>query len=177
MADEWRGLVFEVPTWGWVGLVASERGLRLLSLPTSSRESALDCVRRHYPEVKLAPEDLRLSQAARQICEYLAGERREFAVELDLRGYNPFALAVWAAARRIPYGQTRSYAWIASQVGGGPGAAQAAGAALGDNPIPLIIPCHRVVGADGSLHGFAGGLAMKARLLALEKGQVAFAMD
>jgi methylated-DNA-[protein]-cysteine S-methyltransferase len=80
-------------------------------------------------------------------------------------------LAVWAAAARIPYGETRSYGWIAGQVGGGPGAAQAVGAALGGNPIPLIIPCHRVLGFDGSLHGFAGGLEMKARLLDLERGQ------
>ena len=87
------------------------------------------------------------------------------------RGYTPFEQTVWAIALRIPYGETRTYGWIAAQTGG-PGMAQAVGMALGNNPVPLIVPCHRVIGADGSLHGFAGGLDMKARLLALENQQL-----
>ena len=75
---------------------------------------------------------------------YLAGELEQFAVTLDLRGHTSFELAVWAAVARIPFGQTRTYSWVADQVGGGRGAAQAAGAAVGDNPAPLIVPCHRV---------------------------------
>ena len=106
---------------------------------------------------------------------YLHGELREFNVTLDLRGYTAFALAVWAAANRIAYGQTRTYRWIAEQAGGGgAGIYQAVGTALGANPVPLIIPCHRVVGSDGSLTGYAGGVEMKERLLALESGQAAF---
>ncbi len=171
--------------WGWVGLVASERGLRLLTLPSATRAAALRAVHYDYPDVPLVefepaaatgeaasgPEAL-LQAAARQVRGYLAGALQEFDVPLDLRGHTSFALTVWAIAAKIPYAQTRTYAWIARQVGGsGQGIYQAVGAALGSNPIPLIIPCHRVIGSDGSLHGYAGGLAMKARLLALETGQ------
>ncbi|OQA41312.1 MAG: Methylated-DNA--protein-cysteine methyltransferase [Chloroflexi bacterium ADurb.Bin325] len=170
--------------WGWVGLVASERGLRLLTLPSATRAAALRALRYDYPDaplVELAPEatDVEaagpaalLQAAAQQVRRYLAGSLQEFDVPLDLRGHTSFALSVWAVAAKIPYAQTRSYAWVARQLGGDSrGVYQAVGAALGSNPIPLIIPCHRVVGSDGSLHGYAGGLAMKARLLALETGQ------
>lgn len=180
MAANTRALVFQSQdadnvAWGWIGLVASERGLRFLGLPVESRDRAWRELRAHYPEAILTPEDLFLLDVAGQVTGYLAGERREFAVELDLRGRTTFELAVWAAAGRIPYGETRTYSWIAGQVGGassGRGAAQAVGAALGCNPVPLIVPCHRVIGSDGSLHGFAGGLDMKARLLALENQQL-----
>lgn len=158
-------------------MVASERGLRMLILPAASRDTVLSVLREHYPDASLVPEDASLLDAARQVRAYLLGELREFAVALDLRGHTSFALGVWAAAGRIAYGQTRTYRWVAEQVGGGPGAYQAVGAALGANPVPLIIPCHRVIGADGSLHGFAGGLQMKVRLLALESGQASFGLE
>lgn len=184
MADELRAAVCEVPTWGWIGLVASERGLRLLVLPQPSPEAAIRAIHAQYPEVALVADAAEaaatgaaspavevLIEAMRQVRAYLAGGRREFHVPLDLRGHTEFALSVWAAARRIGYGETRTYRWIGEQLGGGPGIYQAVGAALAANPVPLIIPCHRVVGADGSLHGYAGGLEMKRRLLALESGQ------
>jgi len=174
MAGEARALVFEAPTWGWIGLAASAQGLRLLTLPRRTEQAALRALRQHYRDAALAPADPLLQDVARQTAAFLAGELHEFAVTLDLRGHTAFELSVWAAVARIPYGQTRTYTWVADQVGGGRGAAQAAGAAVGANPIPLIIPCHRVIGADGSLHGFAGGLQMKARLLALENGQGQF---
>ncbi len=179
MADDLRAVVRAAQEWGWVGLVASERGLRLLTLPRPTEEAAADAIREQYPDVSIAPASEEpaspaaelLAQASQQVCEYLAGARREFAVPLDLRGHTEFALAVWATARRIGYGQTRSYRWVAGYVGDGSGIYQAVGAALGANPAPLIIPCHRVVGTDGSLHGYAGGLEMKRRLLAMEAGQ------
>ncbi len=187
MADDLRALIFETgnpaapkslefspAVTGWIGLVASGRGLRMLTLPVGSHTAALHAIRRDYPDAALVAADPFLQEVARQVRAYLAGDLREFNVALDLQGYTPFEQAVWTAANRIPWGQTRTYGWIAAQVGGGPGAAQAAGAALGDNPVPLIVPCHRVLGSDGSLHGFAGGLDMKARLLALENGQAAF---
>ena len=184
MGEERRALVFEVGPfdrpaqggWGWVALVASGSGLRMLNLPAPTREMALRRAHAHYPEAPLAPEDAFLNEVAAQVCNYLAGTQRKFNVELDLRGYTAFELSVWAAIARIPYGETRTYAWIAAQTGG-PGAAQAVGAATGSNPIPLIIPCHRVIGSDGSLHGFAGGLDMKKRLLALESRQMTLALD
>lgn len=168
MADDLRAFLCEAPAWGWVGLVASERGVRLLTLPRPTEEAAVDALRAHYPEAPLAQGD---AGAAQQVQEYLAGARREFTVPLDLRGHTQFALAVWATALTIGYGQTRTYRWIAGHVGGGAGIYQAVGTALGSNPVPLIIPCHRVVGVDGSLHGYAGGLELKRRLLALESGQ------
>jgi len=193
MPDELRALVFragsadtqagpdertpEAILSGWIGLVASERGLRFLGLPAPTYEAALRSIRRDYPNAVLAPDDSALLEIAEQVRAYIAGDLRVFSAELDLRGHMPFELAVWAAAARIPYGETRTYGWIAAQVGGGSGAAQAVGAALGANPAPLIIPCHRVLGSDGALHGFAGGLEMKARLLDLERGQGALTLD
>jgi len=184
MADDLRALIFHVgtagkpfePDWGWIGLVASGRGVRLLGLPETSFEAAQHIITQHYPDAPQVPDDPFLLNVAEQVRAYLSGELSEFSVELDLRGHTSFSLSVWAAAARIPYGQTRTYGWIADQVGG-VGAAQAVGAALAANPVPLIIPCHRVIGSDGSLHGFAGGLDMKARLLALESGQRRLNLD
>lgn len=184
MADDLRALIFEIASEGdhpalgsgWVGLVASARGLRQLGLPAPSYKAALRGIQKHYPDAELVPDDRFLLECARQVTEYMAGTRRDFTVELDLRGHTAFELVVWAAAARIPYGETRTYGWIAVRVGGA-GMAQAVGAALGDNPVPLIVPCHRVVGSDGSLHGFAGGLEMKSWLLALESGQGTFGLD
>lgn len=107
-----------------------------------------------------------LIEAARQIGEYFAGERKAFDVPLDFRG-TEFQKSVWAALLTIPFGETRSYAEIARQVGR-PMAFRAVGAANGKNPISIIAPCHRVVGSDGTLTGFAGGLEAKALLLGIE---------
>lgn len=172
MADELTANVFEVAGWGWIGLVVSDRGLRGLFLPRQTEAEALDELRKHYRDVKLDPAAAPLAEAERQVREYLAGERREFSLPVDLRGNTAFALSVWSAATRIGYGETRAYRWVADQLGaGGAGIYQAVGMALGANPVPLVIPCHRVVGSDGSLHGYAGGLDMKMRLLAMESGQ------
>lgn len=171
MAADVRAQVFEAPTWGWIGLAASPQGLRMLGLPRRTEAAALRALRQHYRDIAMATDDPFLEDVTRQVLAFLAGERQEFTVTLDLRGHTAFELAVWAAVARIPYAQTRTYAWVADEVGGGRAAAQAAGAAVGANPTPLIVPCHRVIASDGSLHGFGGGLAMKARLLALENGQ------
>ena len=110
---------------------------------------------------------------ASSLQSYARGDAITFDdVVLDLRG-TPFQLAVWQATRAIPRGQTRSYKQIAETVGR-PGASRAVGAAMAANPVTIIIPCHRVVGADGSLCGFGGGLPLKQRLLAMERGQQAF---
>ena len=107
-----------------------------------------------------------LRQAQQQLEEYFAGRRRTFSVKLDPSGTD-FQNKVWKALRTILFGQTRSYGQIADQIGSRK-AVRAVGAANGRNPIPIIVPCHRVIGADGTLTGFAGGLAIKAQLLALE---------
>jgi O-6-methylguanine DNA methyltransferase len=184
MTETLRALICEAslnaddtpPAWGWIGLVASEHGLRLLSLPASTHELAQRYVRKHYADVTVVrDDDPFLLDVAAQVQAYFDRRLEKYDVVLDLRGHTHFELSVWAATARIPYGETRTYAWIAGQVGGGPGAAQAAGMALANNPVPLIVPCHRVIGSDGSLHGFAGGLDMKARLLALENRQLSLA--
>lgn len=118
-----------------------------------------------------------LLQAARELGEYFAGERREFSVPLDFTG-TEFQNKVWRALRSIPFGETRSYGELATQVGA-PKASRAVGAANGRNPIPIILPCHRVIGSSGSLTGFGGGLSMKKQLLAHEQGreQLALPLD
>lgn len=108
-----------------------------------------------------------LLRAQRQLEEYFAGKRRKFTVKLDPAGTD-FQTRVWKALRTIPFGETRSYGQIAEQIGSHK-AVRAVGAANGANPLSIIVPCHRVIGADGKLTGFAGGLAVKARLLALER--------
>jgi O-6-methylguanine DNA methyltransferase len=101
-----------------------------------------------------------------QLQAYFAGELKSFDVPLEIAGTD-FQKRVWNALRTIPYGQTRSYSEIAAQIGA-PRAVRAVGAANGRNPIPIIVPCHRVIGASGSLVGFGGGLAWKRLLLDLE---------
>ena len=108
-----------------------------------------------------------LLETERQLGEYFAGERRSFDVPLSFAGTD-FQKRVWAALLAIPFGETRSYGEIAHQLGA-PGASRAVGAANGRNPISIIAPCHRVVGSNGKLTGFAGGLDAKAFLLALER--------
>jgi methylated-DNA-[protein]-cysteine S-methyltransferase len=107
-----------------------------------------------------------VSAAAAQLEEYFAGARTEFDLDLELEG-TPFQRQVWAALRTIPYGETRSYGEIAEQIGK-PGAFRAVGLANGRNPIGIIVPCHRVIGASGSLAGYGGGLDRKQLLLELE---------
>jgi AraC family transcriptional regulator of adaptative response/methylated-DNA-[protein]-cysteine methyltransferase len=106
-------------------------------------------------------------RAARQLEEYFAGIRTRFDLPVAPRG-TPFQRAVWGALAEIPYGETRTYAQIAAAAGS-PGVSRAAGAACRDNPVPILLPCHRVVGSDGSLRGYAGGLDLKERLILLER--------
>ncbi len=108
-----------------------------------------------------------LTDAARQLGEYFDGRRHAFDLPLAARG-DDFQQAVWALLREIPYGETRSYGDLARALGR-PGAAQAVGWANGSNPLSIVVPCHRVIGADGSLTGYAGGLDRKRFLLELER--------
>ena len=107
-----------------------------------------------------------LDAAATQLREYLAGERTDFDLPLRPHG-NPFEQLVWAELARIPYGETTSYGEIARRIGH-PGSARAVGRANGRNPIAIVLPCHRVIGSDGSLTGYGGGLDLKRALLTLE---------
>ena len=107
-----------------------------------------------------------LLQAERELEEYFAGRRTAFSVPLSMHG-SPFQMAVWAALCAIPYGKTRSYGELARRIGR-PGACRAVGMANHVNPLPILVPCHRVLGADGRLTGYAGGLDVKKYLLELE---------
>ncbi|MEJ1966850.1 MAG: methylated-DNA--[protein]-cysteine S-methyltransferase [Gammaproteobacteria bacterium] len=153
---------------GDLRIVASDRGLAaVLWKGDSPRRARLGHVfedRNHAV----------LLEAERQLNEYFAAERKAFDLKLDFAG-TPFQCQVWAALLTIPFGETRSYGQIASQIGS-PSAARAVGAANGRNPISIIAPCHRVVGSTGKLTGFAGGLETKAFLLALEAPQRSVAM-
>jgi methylated-DNA-[protein]-cysteine S-methyltransferase len=116
-----------------------------------------------------------LLAAERQLGEYFRGVRRVFDVPLEATGTD-FQMKVWAALRTIPYGETRSYGWVAQQIGM-PSAVRAVGGANNSNPIPILIPCHRVIGSSGDLTGFGGGLRVKAALLSLESPQASLQLD
>lgn len=138
-------------------LAAGEAGVRLIEF---RRERALDGVENpNYPL---------LLKTAEQLRSYFAGELREFSLPLDPQG-TEFQLRVWRQLETIPYGSTRSYSEIARAVGS-PKAVRAVGAANGANPISIVVPCHRVIGSSGKLVGYGGGLPVKQRLLALERG-------
>jgi methylated-DNA-[protein]-cysteine S-methyltransferase len=111
-----------------------------------------------------------MQELARQLGRYAAGQSVRWSVPVDLSSGTVFQRKVWRTLTKIPHGQTRSYKWIAQKIGR-PKATRAVGAACGANPVPVIIPCHRVIASDGSLGGFGGGLPMKRRLLKLERAR------
>jgi methylated-DNA-[protein]-cysteine S-methyltransferase len=146
---------------GELKLVASDKGLVAILWENDSprRVRLSELVEdEHHPV---------LVETERQLEEYFAGKRKVFSVALDMRGTR-FQKDVWEALLAIPFGETRSYGQLANQLGN-PRATRAVGAANGRNPVSIIVPCHRVIGASGKLTGFAGGLDAKARLLGLEK--------
>ena len=153
-------------SFGTVHLACAERGLCLTVLGSERAAGQLDAWRlRHEPEAKVVETTAGLEEAIAQLEAYDAESLREFDLALDLRG-TPFQLRVWGELQRIPQGEVRTYGEIAERLGQ-LGASRAVGGANGKNPIPLIVPCHRVVASDG-IGGFTGGLAWKERLLAHE---------
>ena len=121
-------------------------------------------------------DDPRFRTIVAQLREYFAGERSDFDLPLRPDGGSPFEQRVWQALLEIPYGETASYGEIAARIGH-PGKARAVGRANGRNPIAIVCPCHRVIGSDGSLTGYGGGLETKRALLDLEAGALTLAMD
>jgi methylated-DNA-[protein]-cysteine S-methyltransferase len=154
-------------------LLLSGDGERLRRLHFASRDEAQGFGRSaEFPGSDWSHEPEAFAAVRAQLREYFDGERRQFELELDMRG-SEFELKVWEALTTIPYGETRSYGEIARQVGDDIGASRAVGLANGRNPVAIIVPCHRVIGADGSLTGYGGGLARKRTLLDLESGRLA----
>jgi O-6-methylguanine DNA methyltransferase len=151
---------------GILGAALTPRGLGRLTFPTEPLAECERWGRRWLPDACEVPADGRLDQLARELQAYFAGELRVWTFPLDLRG-TPFQLQVWEALQDIPYGQVRAYSQLAATIGR-PQAIRAVGAANGANPIPIIVPCHRLIGKNGSLIKYGGGLEVKRRLLELE---------
>jgi O-6-methylguanine DNA methyltransferase len=151
---------------GLLRVVSSARGLVYVELPKASGRGLAGWMKSNAPGAKLLEGYAPNRAAAKQLGEFAEGKRRSFELSLDLRG-TPFQIAVYDEVSRVPFGQTATYAEIAERIGR-PRATRAVGAANAANPLPLVIPCHRIVGASGKLTGYAGGVELKARLLALE---------
>ena len=152
---------------GTLCVASTDAGLAYVELPHASGRGLRGWLRRHLPGARcnegFAPNQVAIAQ----ILEYLKGKRTGFDLPLDLRG-TAFQTEVWAALREIPYGEIRTYAEVARDVRR-PRAVRAVGAANGANPVSLVVPCHRVVATGGRLGGYAGGLPLKAKLLAMEQ--------
>lgn len=144
--------------YGWMRLAYTETGLFSLELPAGVKP----------PEPQVGEEDPAwLCRLERDMRQYLAGDTVRFDIPVDYAGYPSFFRRALVAAMTIPYGQTRTYAWLALHAGS-PGAARAAGQAMAHNRTAIVIPCHRILGSDGSLGGYSGGPDWKRKLLALE---------
>lgn len=151
----WEGWVFRV--------LSSAIGIRLLDLHPTPFEALEEKL-----QARIVPDDQQNEHVLSEIHAYLRGELREFTISVDLRG-TEFQRDVWNAIARITYGQTTTYGELAKSIKR-PKATRAVGQATGANPVPIIIPCHRVIGSSGGLTGFGGGLPLKERLLGLERG-------
>ena len=154
-------------TWGWIGVVEGSRGVKKVVLLVPEQHELVERVRQEFPGAVRTPAGSK--RVEKEFKDYFAGEAVSFTAQLDWTGHSPFEVAVWRAAKTIPRGSTKTYRWLSNQIKR-PKAQRAVGGALGKNPFPLIIPCHRVVRSDRSLGGFSapGGTAVKRRLLELE---------
>jgi methylated-DNA-[protein]-cysteine S-methyltransferase len=148
---------------GWIGVLGSAAGLRRVTLLQRSAEDAC-----HLLGIDDAVDSPSLFEdLIRRFRAYFSGHKATFPDRLDLAETTDFQQQVWETTRLIPHGTTRSYRWVARQIAR-PNAARAVGQALGKNPLPVIIPCHRVLASHGQLGGYSGGVTMKQRLLSLE---------
>lgn len=151
---------------GVFGAVFTERGLCRLAYPGEPLGLYDPWLRRIAPDAARVVADGRLALLEEELTAYFAGKLRQFSVPVYLLG-TPFQVQVWTALREIGYGELRTYAQVAAAIGR-PAAVRAVGAANGANPVPVIVPCHRVIGTNGTLTGYGGGLEMKAMLLRRE---------
>jgi methylated-DNA-[protein]-cysteine S-methyltransferase len=164
MTQELFYAVFDTAA-GWVGLLGSTAGLRRITLPQGSEREAIHLLGESLDSAVASPK--RFNDIIERLRAYFDGNRVDFPDRLEFTTATPFQREVWQAARLIPYGETRSYAWLAGKIGK-PKAARAVGQALGKNPLPVIVPCHRVLAAGGGIGGFSGGIKVKKYLLSLE---------
>lgn len=164
MTRELKYIVFNT-NMGWVGILGSAKGLLRTTLPQHSAQEAHRLLGNGVNNAIWSPN--LFDGLMERFRVYLSGDKITFPDELDLSGATLFQRKVWEITRLIPYGETRSYTWVAEQVKK-PQAARAVGQALARNRLPIIIPCHRVVTINGQLGGFSGGVEIKKRLLHLE---------
>ncbi len=149
----------------WSGfLVVSDKGLAYVSHYTNNLNDVTSWQIKNYPDSVLVSDKEKVALYKKQFEEYFSGTRQTFDLPVDLQGTD-FQLKVWNTLLTIPYGQTTSYLDIALKLGRDHNSSQAIGGAVGSNPLPIVYPCHRVVGTDGSLTGYTGGLDMKIALL------------
>ncbi len=171
--DESQVVLGSVETsYGSFGVLIGPQGLARLTFPGEGLEPCRAWAARWWPGCRVRERGARdgggsVAAVEEQLRAYFAGTLRVFTVPLDLRG-TEFQLSVWEALRGVPYGQTVSYAALAAAIGR-PRAVRAVGRANGANPVPIVVPCHRVIGSDGGLVGFGGGLGLKRSLLSLER--------
>lgn len=149
---------------GMIQIEANEGGLLSLTFPP---KDALQTSSAVGVQGSANPGFAAINQVVRELVAYFSGELKQFSIEIDWDLFSGFQKEVLVLTTEIPYGEVRTYGGLARELGK-PGGARAVGNALGSNPLPILIPCHRVIGADGRLHGYAGGLDAKAFLLALE---------
>jgi methylated-DNA-[protein]-cysteine S-methyltransferase len=150
---------------GWLGILGSSYGLVRITLPHPSAQEAKQLLGNRVKEAAYSADFF--ADLIKRLRAYLGGHRVSFPDKLDLSPATAFQREVWKVTRLIPYGETRSYSWVAEQMGKA-GTVRAVGKALAANPLPIIIPCHRVVAKDGKLGGYSGGVEMKKYLLWLE---------
>jgi len=158
--------------WGWVGIAWSAQGLVGVTLPQPDEAAALALLPAPDDQPPDPPAGLDLEALTDKLRRYFEEEQVVFDEPLDLAAGTAFQQRVWALTRDIPRGQTRTYGQLARQAGS-PSAARAVGQAMAHNPWPVLVPCHRVVGHDGRLTGFGGGLEMKERMLVMEGARAA----
>lgn len=147
-------------------IAATSTGLCYVGSQNMPFDELADWVNTRFPDSVLIRDDEKLKPYAYELIEYLQGKRKSFTIPFDFHG-TPFQLDVWRALYEIPYGQTKSYSDIANQIQK-PNAVRAVGAAIGANPVLITVPCHRVIGKNGALTGYRGGMEMKTKLLELE---------
>jgi len=164
MAGELEYITFDTDV-GWLGILGSAKGLLRAILPQRSVQEVRQLLGNDINHAVWSPR--RFEDLVERLKFYFSGHKTVFPDELDLSRATAFQGEVWRITRLIPYGNTRSYSWVAEQVKK-PGAVRAVGQALSRNPLPIIVPCHRVLTSDGKLGGYSGGVEMKRALLYLE---------
>ncbi|MEA2087027.1 MAG: methylated-DNA--[protein]-cysteine S-methyltransferase [Candidatus Caldatribacteriota bacterium] len=170
MAEDIYKYTIFLTAWGWAGFVADQKGLRIFVLPEERKEDVLFRIKKELKCNNLVEDNREWESLIKKVKEYYTGKKIDFTdYQLNLDNYTNFQKKILQTVRKIPYGEIRSYK-EAAEAAGYPRAYRAVGNTMRNNPLPLIIPCHRVIKSDGSLGGFSGkeGIALKRKMIALE---------